>query len=176
MRKRLITAGEGGADGEMIEQLKQMREKFETAMNDDLNTSIALSVVFELVRFANKLLEEASVTAGALNAVEVLFDRLGGDCLGIVKDEYPQTTVDELDYLDKFRLFMEMRERARENKEFGLADDIRAYLGTSGFNIMDTPKGSSLEQLTELPKDAKKKAQEYRRKIIDELFKDRYSK
>ncbi|MHC4739200.1 MAG: cysteine--tRNA ligase [Planctomycetota bacterium] len=176
VRKRLITAGEGGGDSDLIEQLKQMREKFESAMNDDLNTSIALSVVFELVRFANKLLEEASVTAGALNAVDVLFDRLGGDCLGIVKDEYPQTTVDELDYLDKFRLFMEMREQARENKEFGLADNIRAYLGTSGFNIVDTPKGSSLEQLTELPKDAKKKAQEYRRKIIDDLFKDRYSK
>jgi len=169
-------AAKGEIDGKMVEELKRLREKFEAAMNDDLNTSIALSVIFELVRLANILLEEGNTTAETLNAFDVLFDRLGGEVLGVVKEEYPQTGISEVDYLDKFRLFMEMRERARKNKDFRLSDDIRAYLGTAGFNIVDTPQGSSLEELAELPKDAKEKAEEYRRKIIEELFKDRYSK
>ena len=54
----------------MQKQLKQLREKFEAAMNDDLNTSVALSVVFELVRIVNKLLEDNSATAETLNAVD----------------------------------------------------------------------------------------------------------
>jgi len=176
VRKRIEQPEGGEVEKKAAKQLKELKGKFEEAMNDDLNTSVALSVLFELVRFANGLLEDSNVGGGTLMAVDDLFSKLGGDCLGIVKEEYPQTGIIEVDYLDKFRLFMELRERARENKDFGLSDDIRAYLGTSGFNIVDTPQGSSLEALAELPKDAKEKADEYRKKIIEDLFKDRYSK
>ena len=143
VRKRLITAGEGEADSELIEQLKQMREKFETAMNDDLNTSIALSVVFELVRFANKLLEEASVTAGALNAVDVLFDRLGGDCLGIVKDEYPQIGEADEETIDKLvAILIKQRNEARRQKDFATADATRAELYKIGIELNDKAEGT----------------------------------
>jgi cysteinyl-tRNA synthetase len=101
VRKRLNTAKEGTIDEKIAEQLKQMREKFEAAMNDDLNTSVALSVMFELFRLAQKLLEDSHTTQGTLNLVDVLFDRLGGDCLGIVKEEYPQTSPAGDELMDK---------------------------------------------------------------------------
>jgi len=201
VRKGLASAAEGKIDVETAEQLKQLRERFETAMNDDLNTSVALSVIFELVRLTNRLIEMEDintstqrsgdmftdllevtmkvgegVTKGTFAAIEKLFRKLGGEVLGIVKDEYLQTAAGDVDYLERFRLFVEMRDRARQNKDFRLGDDIRAYLGTAGFNVIDTPKGSLLEELSELPEDADKKAVEYRRKIIEELFRDRYSK
>jgi cysteinyl-tRNA synthetase len=117
-----------------------MREKFESAMNDDLNTSIALSVVFELVRFANKLLEEASVTAGALNAVDVLFDRLGGDCLGIVKDEYSQTSGADEETIEKLvAILIEQRNHARRQKDFATADSVRDKLDKIGIVLEDKP-------------------------------------
>jgi len=89
VRKKAAEAPQGTADEEITKQLEQLKEKFEAAMNDDLNTSIALSVVFELVRLANDLFEKPDISAETLNAVDDSFTKLGGDCLGIVKDEYP---------------------------------------------------------------------------------------
>jgi cysteinyl-tRNA synthetase len=174
VRKRIDTAGEGETDKDTAKQLKQLKEKFEAAMNDDLNTSVALSVVFELVRLANKLLEEGSATAETFRTVDELFGRLGGDVLGIVKDEYPQTgRVDEETIEKLIEFIVEQRNEARRQKDFAKADAIRDYLSTSGFNIVDTLAGSSWEAQD---KATKQEAEELRKKILDKLFKNRYSK
>ncbi len=140
VRKRMSTAVEGQANKETAEQLKQLREKFEAAMNDDLNTSIALSVVFELVRLAHKLLEDSNTTTGTLNLVDVLFDRLGGDCLGIVKDEYPQTGRSDDGMVEKLvNILIEQRSEARRQKDFAAADTIRDRLEKIGVVLEDKP-------------------------------------
>jgi cysteinyl-tRNA synthetase len=136
-------AAKGQLDNKVIEELTPLREKFEAAMNDDLNTSVALSVIFELVRRANKLLEEASVTAETLNAFDVLFDRLGGDCLGIVKEEYPETGGAGDELIDKLvKLCIEHRSEARERRDFAAADTIRANLEGFGIVLEDKPDGT----------------------------------
>ncbi len=58
-------------------------------MNDDLNTSIALSVMFELANLANDQIAK-NATCETLVAVDNMFMQLGGDCLGIVKENYLQ--------------------------------------------------------------------------------------
>jgi len=131
-------AAKGKIDSKMVEELKRLREKFEAAMDDDLNTSIALSVVFELVRLANKLLEEGNTTAETLNAFDVLFDRLGGDCLGIVKDEYPQAGGADDEMIDKLvKFWVEQRSEARKRGDFKLADATRAKLDEIGIVLED---------------------------------------
>ena len=140
VRKRMETAKEGSIDEEIAGQLKQIREKFEAAMNDDLNTSVALSVMFELVRLAQTLLEDSRTTQGTLNVVDVLFDRLGGDCLGIVKEEYPQTGPAGDELTDKLvNVFIEQRNEARKQRNFALADAIRATLDDFGILLEDSP-------------------------------------
>ena len=140
VRRRWDSAPKGEVDKEVVKQLKQLREKFEAAMNDDLNTSIALSVLFEIVRLANKLLEETSMTTGTLNAVDDLFDRLGGDCLGIVKDEYPQTGRSDDGMVEKLvNLLIEQRSEARRQKDFAAADTIRDGLEKTGVVLEDKP-------------------------------------
>jgi len=183
VRKRMSTAGEGQADEELAGQLKQLREKFEAAMNDDLNTSVALSVLFELVRLTEILLEDSNTTRGTLNLVDVLFDRLGGDVLGIVKAEYPMTggTDEEIlkEVLSKFNIFVEIRSLAREKKDFEMSDAIRGYLGTSAIMIEDRPDGSFLEDLDDFLKrykDLKKRgmkedAEKYKNIIINKFAK-----
>jgi len=136
-------AAKGKIDGKMVEDLKRLREKFEAAMNDDLNTSIALSVIFELVRLANKLLEEGNATAETLNAVDVLFDRLGGEVLGIVKDEYPQAGGADDEMIDKLvKFWVEQRSEARKRGDFKLADATRAKLDEIGIVLEDKPDGT----------------------------------
>ncbi len=140
VRKRMDPAKEGSIDEKIAEQLKQMREKFEAAMNDDLNTSVALSVMFELVRLAQKLLEDSRTTQGTLNIVDVLFDRLGGDCLGIVKEEYQQTGPADDEMMDKLvNILIEQRNEARKNRDFAKADELRTKLDEMGILLEDKP-------------------------------------
>ena len=140
VRKKIGTAKEGSIDEEIAGQLKQIREKFEAAMNDDLNTSVALSVMFELVRLAQTLLEDSRTTQGTLNIIDVLFDRLGGDCLGIVLEDYPQTGPAGDELTDKLvNVLIEQRNEARKNRDFAKADELRAKLDEMGIVLEDSP-------------------------------------
>jgi len=143
VRKRMSTAAEGQPNKKTAEQLKKMREKFETAMNDDLNTSVALSVLFELVRLAQTLLEDSNTTVGTLNLVDVLFDRLGGEVLGIVQEEYPPTGLADDETMDKLvNVFIEQRNDARKRKDFAAADAVRDKLSEIGIVLEDTAGGT----------------------------------
>jgi len=143
VKKRLNTASEGEISNEVAEQLKQMKEKFEAAMNDDLNTSVALSVIFELVRLANTLLEDPSTTAQTLSAVENLSDRLAGDVLGIIKDEYSQAgVVDDARFDEIVQILIQERSEARQLKDYARADDLRERLEKIGILLEDKLDGT----------------------------------
>ena len=140
LRKRASQAGEGVLDSEVAEQLEKLKGKFEDAMNDDLNTSVALSVVFEMVRLANGLLQDDSATPETLDAVDDLFSGLGGDVLGVVKSEYAQTSGADDELTDKLiNILIEQRNQAREDKDFARADDLRGKLDEIGIVLEDTP-------------------------------------
>ena len=109
-------------------------------MNDDLNTAIALSVIFELVRVAGRLLEDSGVTAATLHAVDDLFTKLGGDVLGIVLYDYPQTSGTDDAKVDKIvQILIEQRSQARKNKNFAQSDAIRDQLGEADVVLEDKP-------------------------------------
>ena len=139
VRKRAVEAPQGLLDEEIAKQLEQLKKKFEAAMDDDLNTSIALSVVFELVRLANNLFEKPDTTAETLDAVDDSFTKLGGDCLGIVKDEYPQAGQAD-DMIEKLvESLIARRSDARNRKDFAAADAIRDKLNQIGIVLEDKP-------------------------------------
>jgi cysteinyl-tRNA synthetase len=140
VRKQIGKAPAGDADKDVLEQLKQLTGKFQAAMNDDLNTAVALSVMFELVRLANALLEKSDTTSGTLAAVDTLFRQLGGDVLGIVRDKYEQAGAGDeklIDYL--VNMLIESRTAARKNKDFAAADAIRKKLDELGIILEDKP-------------------------------------
>ncbi|UCG56345.1 MAG: cysteine--tRNA ligase [Phycisphaerales bacterium] len=143
IRKRVDAAAEGELDNEVADQLAQLKDKFEAAMDDDLNTSVALSVVFELVRLANKLLEDNSATSTTLEAVDDLFGALGGDVLGIVRDEYPQVSAADDARVDNVvKIVIGERSAAREQKDFARADELRKQLESCGIILEDKPDGT----------------------------------
>jgi len=138
VRKRISGAAKGKPDDEVADQLKQLKEKFEAAMNDDLNTSIALSVVFDMVRLTNELLEGSNTTAATLSEVEVLVGRLAGEVLGIVKDDYAEMSAADEQMLDKLvNVLIEQRNQARKERNFGAADAIRDKLNEIGIVLED---------------------------------------
>ena len=144
LRKAIESAADGEADKEIEQQLAELKEKFEAAMNDDSNTSVALSVVFELVRLTNPLLEKTDVTKTTLNAIDDLFTKLGGDVLGVVKEEYPQDAGGSEEITDNLiKILIEQRNNARRNKDFELADAIRDELEKNGIELKDSPEGTA---------------------------------
>jgi cysteinyl-tRNA synthetase len=144
VRKQQAAAPKGQMDNETAEQLKQLKERFEAAMNDDLNTAIALSVIFELVRLANSMLQESNATVETLDAIDNLFSRLGGDVLGVIRDEYPQLAECDDELTDKLvRVLIEQRNQARKSKDFATADGLRAKLDELGIVLEDRPDGTT---------------------------------
>ena len=143
VRKKRTQAPKGLIDNSIAEQLKQLKEKFEAGMNDDLNTSVALSASFEVVRIANSLLENSGTTAETLGAIDDLFTRLGGDCLGIVKQQYQQAGGEEKIIDELIKTFIEQRNEARKKKDFATADSIRKKLDELGIVFEDKPDGTT---------------------------------
>lgn len=136
VRKQIEKAPQGQLDPQIGKQLEDLRGRFETAMNDDLNTAVALSVMFELAKLANSVIETA--TAQTLQAIDDMFRKLGGDVLGIVKDRYEEAGAGDeklLDYL--VNMLIESRATARKNKDFAAGDSIRKKLDGIGIVLED---------------------------------------
>jgi len=124
-------------------EMGHLRDRFKEAMDDDLNTAIALSVMFDIVRLATELIENPKSTAGNLAAVDNIFTELGGGVLGIVKDQYVEAGGGDealLDFL--MQNAIAARADARKNKDFAKADDIRKTLEALGVVLEDGPQGT----------------------------------
>lgn len=124
--------------GEISDQVNQAladyKEKFIRAMEDDLNTADAASVLFEMVRYANGLMKDNAVNPKEAKAIYDLFKELG-DVLGILYNEKDQNIDQDIEEL------IEKRQQARKDKNWAQADAIRDQLKDMGIILEDTPQG-----------------------------------
>ncbi|MGB8657947.1 MAG: cysteine--tRNA ligase [Candidatus Zixiibacteriota bacterium] len=124
----------GEKDNPEIEPVLQKAKKdFEEALDDDLNTSEALGVIFTLVKDVNRMMDEKKISKpDALKVLEIMnkFDSV----FGILKRE--ETSLDE-----EVKALIEKRAQARKEKNFQLADQIRKELEEKGIILEDTPEG-----------------------------------
>jgi cysteinyl-tRNA synthetase len=144
LRKRIETAPRGGIDEGVTKQIAELKAKFEASMDEDLNTAVALSVVFELVKLTNTLLNDDKTSSETLGALDELFTKLGGGVLGIVKDQYDFETATDEQLLDHLvQAMIQQRQQARADKEFAAADGIRDKLAELGIVLEDKPDGTT---------------------------------
>ena len=130
--KSALTAKSG--DGELLET-NLYREKFESAMDEDFNTPIAFSVIFDLARDINR---ESSNGINVLSAQKLLLEL--AKVLGItLESDRSKADGDIAPYLD---LLLEVREGLRKEKQFQLSDQIRDRLVELGVSIEDTSTGA----------------------------------
>jgi cysteinyl-tRNA synthetase len=106
---------------------------FESAMEDDINTADALSVIFDLVRDANTHLKAESPRR-LIEAFYNTFESLT-DIMGIVQKEQKKSLDQEIEEL------IEKRQQARAAKDWATADKIRDDLKARGIILEDTPHG-----------------------------------
>lgn len=169
VRMKLDSAPQDPLDAKAADELGKLRERFELAMNDDLNTSVALSVIFDLVRLANNRLEDNKTTKETLIAMDGLFIELGGNVLGIIKHKTLEISAGDgiglsedvnaeivqqqpilsgqkslgqmLD--DLIKVVIEERTIARKKKDFVRADALRRQLDNIGIVLEDRSDGTS---------------------------------
>ena len=123
------------SDGERqaLEEVKAFETRFDEAMDDDLNTADAISVIFELVKYANT--NVSGENSGAfIKAVRDEILKLG-DILGLILEKKEEVLEADIEKL------IEERQAARKAKDFAKADEIRSRLLEMGIELLDTREG-----------------------------------
>lgn len=145
LRKRIDGAPDRMIDTntpkDVANDLKTITEDFEKAMNDDLNTSVALSVIFRLVDITRATLIDPNLDKTTLKAIDEKFSQLGGDVLGIVKKDYGKDATDIGMINELLKTLIEQRAATKAKMDFVAADMIRMKLDSMGIVLEDKPGG-----------------------------------
>ncbi len=130
--KELKPANEGN-DPAIEAELENFVKRYEAAMDDDLNTADAISVIFELIKYTNINVTNDTPKATvykALSTVEKLCD-----VLGIITEKEEELLDSDIEAL------INERQAARKAKNFAKADEIRNKLADMGITLLDTREG-----------------------------------
>ena len=125
---------------ELVSALENHRDRFIEAMDDDINTADAISIIFELARFSNTNVTENSSLEWAEKNLS-LFNELTG-VLNIIKAE-DTASIDN----EQIEKLIKDRVEAKKNKDFALADAIRDELKSMGIEIEDTRQGTKWKKI-----------------------------
>ncbi len=115
--------------------MQASEDRFRSAMDDDFNTPVAVSVLFDLARLANQS-DGTDRRAAQLKLLEL------GNVLGLPLELSASTAGGE-DAAPFVELLLELRQRLRADKQYVIADEIRDKLEDLGVTVEDTAEGSS---------------------------------
>lgn len=137
----------------MAEKLKGFRLRCEESLNDDFNTPAMLGHIFDILRDINRCLDSSGspeflkwlskVWNGEVSFLSGVLALFGSHAV-----EYRQVS-DALALstkgleVEKVEALLQKRKEARRNREFSVADEVRAELDAMGVEIKDHPEGST---------------------------------
>ena len=141
----LVSKSEGDSllDGEeaIFEKISAFREKFINAMDDDINTADAISVLHEIVTEINtEITAENTYSKALLEKVKAFLKELGG-VLGLLQKAEDDGIPAEIQAL------VDARAQARKDKNWAEADRIRDELSSLGYEVKDTPQGAQIKKI-----------------------------
>ena len=121
--------------------VKDWKQKCYNAMNDDFNTPILIAYLFEGVKVINQIKEgKASLTSEDLETLKTTMNDFTFDVLGLM-NEAAQNNSGKIDGV--VSLLIKLRKEARENRDWGLSDQIRDELLAMGIQLKDGRDGTS---------------------------------
>lgn len=120
-----------------------LQERYREAMNDDLNSPLAIAALFDWVRIINQLYEkQQSITAADLDRLRALVGTIVFEVLGL-RDEKVQEANDLVTPL--VELLLEMRTQAKAAKNWAESDRIRDRMTEMGIRVKDRKDGYDWE-------------------------------
>lgn len=124
---------------QLLNRVQESINRFDAAMDDDLNTADAMGALFEIVKDANVTLTENSSKEAlekTLSALQALCD-----VLGILTKPYVMELPENVQQL------VDARSQARKEKNWQRSDEIREELKALGYQVEDTAKGQKISKL-----------------------------
>ena len=136
--KRITPQKTGSITMEFVDEL---RNKCYEAMNDDLNSPIVISHLFEACRTINTIADKkATIDEKTLKALQDVFHTFTFDLLGL-KEETGNNSGREEAFGKVVDMLLEQRMIAKANKDWATSDKIRDSLAELGFEVKDTKDG-----------------------------------
>lgn len=122
-----------------------LKKRCYEALDDDLNSPIALSHLFEGVRIVNSLIDDtAKIDESGLRSLRELFNTFVFDILGL-KEESTGAGDEKLTD-DLMKIIIDLRQDAKNKKEWAISDKIRNELKNAGIALKDTKDGADWEK------------------------------
>ena len=115
----------GENDPALDELLQETRDRFFEAMDNDFNTPLAISSLFDFIREINRAINKLNVSKKSLIASKDFIIK-SGDIMGFdfsFEEVYSELTEDLI------KILTELREKLRKKKDWELSDEIRSKLG-----------------------------------------------
>lgn len=143
----MMSAGPTADSLALRDKVKELREAFMEAMRDDFNTALAISHMFALAKEIN-IYHKAVVDAGIKpdgKLVALLNAVLAEMCsiIGVLEKTAAPAAEESGDSKEAelVEMLIAMRQDARKNKNYALADELRNKLSEIGIVLQDTPQG-----------------------------------
>lgn len=121
--------------------VEEFKDKLYAAMNDDFNSPIAISVLFDGIKLAGQIENgKASLNAEDLKEFQTIFSAFFYEILGLVSESSDASSTEITDEL--MDLIIQFRAAAKAERDFETADKIRNKLSELGINIKDGKDGA----------------------------------
>ena len=134
-------------DAETEKIVKALRQKCYDAMNDDFATPQVISNLFEACTVVNKLIDhKATICADCLAELKEVMHLFAEDILGLSMHNAQCTMHNGGDAREEafgkvVDMVLELRAKAKANKDWATSDKIRDELAAAGFEVKDTKDG-----------------------------------
>ncbi len=122
----------------------ELRNNCYEALNDDFNTPIVISHLFNATRTINSIADKKeTITPEALEALKAVFHTFAFDLLGLKNEVGADNSAREEAFGKVVDMLLEQRVKAKANKDWATSDLIRDNLAALGFEVKDTKDGFS---------------------------------
>ena len=129
-------------DAETKKVVNELRQKCYDAKNDDLATPLVISHLFEACSVVNKLLDhKATICQDCLEELKSTMRLFAFDILGLADEKAANNEAREEAYGKVVDMVLDLRSKARANKDWATCDQIRDALKAAGFEVKDTKDG-----------------------------------
>ena len=119
-----------------------LRQKCYDAMNDDLMTPAVISNLFEACHIVNLLIDhKAQISEEDLKELSETMRLFAFDILGLVNERGANNDAREAAYGKVVDMVLDLRAKAKANKDWAVSDQIRNALAEAGFQVKDTKDG-----------------------------------
>jgi cysteinyl-tRNA synthetase len=128
------------SSSQSTEDIKTLERNCYEAMNDDFNTSVVIAQLFDAIRIINSAHDQkVSLTESDLATLKNIFQHFVFDIMGLKKEEENGKANTALETV--MNLVLDLRAKAKANKDFATSDEIRNKLTDANIQVKDGKEG-----------------------------------